>query len=135
MAELKTKPNRAGVMQFIDSIGDARKRQDSRTLLEMMQTITGAKPTMWGDSIVGFGSYRYRYRSGREGTWFVTGFSPRKQTLTVYFVCDVSTHRPLLHKLGKHKIGKSCLYFKTLADIDEAVLHKLIAQHWAEQSS
>ncbi len=134
MAELKTKPNRADVGKFIDSIADAGKRRDSRALLAMMQEITGAKPRMWGASIVGFGTYRYRYASGREGDWFVTGFSPRKQALTVYLMCDVSTQQPLLDKLGKYKIGKSCLYIKKLADIDEAVLRQLIARRRAEQA-
>ena len=135
MAELKTKPNRADVGKFIDSIADAGKRRDSRALLAMMQEITGAKPRMWGASIVGFGTYHYRYASGREGDWFVTGFSPRKQALTVYLMCDVSTQQPLLDKLGKYKIGKSCLYIKKLADIDEAVLRQLIARRRAEQAS
>ena len=134
MAELKTKPNRADVGKFIDSITDAGKRRDSRALLAMMQEITGAKPRMWGASIVGFGTYHYRYASGREGDWFVTGFSPRKQALTVYLMCDVSTQQPLLDKLGKYKIGKSCLYIKKLADIDEAVLRQLIARRRAEQA-
>ena len=135
MAELKTKPNRADVGKFIDSIADAGKRRDSRALLAMMQEITGAKPRMWGASIVGFGTYHYRYASGREGDWFVTGFSPRKQALTVYLMCDVSTQQPLLDKLGKYKIGKSCLYIKKLADIDETVLRQLIARRRAEQAS
>ena len=134
MAELKTKPTRADVGKFIDSIADAGKRRDSRALLAMMQEITGAKPRMWGASIVGFGTYHYRYASGREGDWFVTGFSPRKQALTVYLMCDVSTQQPLLDKLGKYKIGKSCLYIKELADIDEAVLRQLIARRRAEQA-
>ena len=134
MAELKTKPNRADVGKFIDSIADAGKHRDSRALLAMMQEITGAKPRMWGASIVGFGTYHYRYASGREGDWFVTGFSPRKQALTVYLMCDVSTQQPLLDKLGKYKIGKSCLYVKKLADIDEAVLRQLIARRRAEQA-
>ncbi len=135
MAELKTKPNQADVNAFIDSIADARKRRDSFALLGMMKEITGAQPRMWGDSIVGFGTYHYRYASGREGDWFITGFSPRKQALTVYLMCDVSTQQPLLDKLGKYKIGKSCLYVKKLEDIDEAVLRKLIERLWAEHAS
>ena len=135
MAELKTKPNRADVSKFINSIEDARKRRDSLALLGMMKEITGAQPQMWGDSIVGFGTYHYRYASGREGDWFITGFSPRKQALTVYLMCDVSAQRPLLDKLGKYKIGKSCLYVKKLADIDEAVLRKLIERGWAAHAS
>lgn len=134
MAELKTKPNRADVRKFLDSIEDARKRRDSLTLLGVMEEISGARPTMWGDGIVGFGTYRYRYASGREGEWFVTGFSPRKQALTVYLMCDLAAEQPLLDKLGKYKLGKSCLYVKKLEDIDEAVLRKLIERRWAEKA-
>lgn len=134
MAELKTKPNRAGVRKFLGSIEDARKRRDSLTLLGVMEEISGARPTMWGDGIVGFGTYRYRYASGREGEWFVTGFSPRKQALTVYLMCDLAAEQPLLDKLGKYKLGKSCLYIKKLDDIDEAVLRKLIERRWAEKA-
>ncbi len=134
MAELKTKPNKASVKQFIDAIDDEAKRRDSRALLKMMKGITGARPKMWGESIVGFGDYHYRYASGREGDWFITGFSPRKQAMTVYLMCDISVHQPLLANLGKYKIGKSCLYFKKLVDIDEAILRKLIEAQWAEQS-
>ena len=134
MAELKTKPNRADVRKFLDSIEDARKRRDSLTLLGVMEEISGARPTMWGDGIVGFGTYRYRYASGREGEWFVTGFSPRKQALTVYLMCDLAAEQPLLDKLGKYKLGKSCLYVRKLEDIDEAVLRQLIERHWAEKA-
>lgn len=134
MAELKTRPNRADVRKFLDSIEDARKRRDSLTLLGVMEEISDARPTMWGDGIVGFGTYRYRYASGREGEWFVTGFSPRKQALTVYLMCDLAAEQPLLDKLGKYKLGKSCLYVKKLEDIDEAVLRKLIERRWAEKA-
>ncbi len=134
MAELKTKPNRADVREFIDSIENAPKRRDSLILLGILKEITGVSPCMWGDSIVGFGTYHYRYASGREGDWFITGFSPRKQALTVYFMCDISVQQPLLDKLGKYKISKSCLYIKKLKDIDEAVLRKLIEWQWAEQA-
>ncbi len=134
MAELKTKPNKASVKQLIDAIDDEAKGRDSRALLKMMKGITGARPKMWGESIVGFGDYHYRYASGREGDWFITGFSPRKPAMTVYLMCDISVHQPLLANLGKYKIGKSCLYFKKPADIDQAVLRKLIETQWAEQS-
>lgn len=133
MAELKTKPNRADVGKFLDSIEDERKRRDSLTLLGIMEEISGVRPTMWGDGIVGFGTYRYRYASGREGEWFITGFAPRKQALTVYLMCDIAAEQPLLDKLGKYRIGKSCLYVKKLEDIDEAILRQLIERRWAEQ--
>lgn len=134
MAELKTRPNRADVGKFLDSIEDERKRRDSLTLLGIMEEISGVRPTMWGDGIVGFGTYRYRYASGREGEWFITGFAPRKQALTVYLMCDIAAKQPLLDKLGKYRIGKSCLYVKKLEDIDEAILRQLIERRWAEQA-
>ena len=127
MAELKTKPSDAGVEEFLQSVPDERKRADSRTLLEMMQAATGAPPQMWGGSIVGFGSYHYTYASGREGDWFVTGFAPRKQNLTLYLVGGLESHAELLAKLGKHKTGKGCLYINRLADVDRDVLAELLA--------
>lgn len=134
MAELKTRPNRADVGKFLDSIEDERKRRDSLTLLGIMEEISGVRPTMWGDGIVGFGTYRYSYASGREGEWFITGFSPRKQALTVYLMCDIAAEQQLLNRLGKYRIGKSCLYVKKLEDIDEAVLRQLIERRWAERA-
>lgn len=134
MAELKTRPNRADVGKFLDSIEDERKRRDSLTLLGIMEEISSVRPTMWGDGIVGFGIYRYRYASGREGEWFVTGFAPRKQALTVYLMCDIAAEQQLLNRLGKYRIGKSCLYVKKLEDIDEAVLRQLIERRWAERA-
>ena len=127
MAELKTKPSDAGVEEFLQSVPDERKRADSRTLLEMMQAATGAPPQMWGSSIVGFGSYHYTYASGREGDWFVTGFAPRKQNLTLYFMGGFDQRADLLAKLGKHKLGKGCLYINRLGDVDRDVLAELIA--------
>lgn len=126
MAELKTKASDASVEEFLQSVPDERKQQDSRVLLAMMQTATGAPPQMWGSSIVGFGSYHYTYASGREGDWFVAGFSPRKQNLTLYLMGGLDQHAGLLGKLGKHKLGKGCLYINRLADVDRDVLAQLI---------
>lgn len=127
MAELKTKKNRAGVAAFLNAIEPERRRKDCKTIARMMKEVTGAKPSMWGESIVGFGSYHYRYASGREGDWFLTGFAPRKQDLTIYLGTGEFRQRAaLLKKLGKHRTGKSCLYIKKLADIDLDVLRKLI---------
>lgn len=126
MAELKTKASDASVEEFLQSVPDERKQQDSRVLLAMMQTATGAPPQMWGSSIVGFGSYHYTYASGREGDWFVAGFSPRKQNLTLYLMGGLDQHADLLGKLGKHKLGKGCLYINRLADVDRDVLAQLI---------
>ncbi len=128
MAELKTKPNNLSVDDFLNSIEDGKKRQDCYTVLGLMKKLTGEEPKMWGSSMVGFGTYHYKYASGREGDWFVTGFSPRKQNLTLYIMSGFSRYDELMVKLGKHKTGKSCLYIKKLEDIDLTVLKELIKQ-------
>ena len=135
MAELKTKPTDQSVEAFLNSLSDEKKRQDSFTLLDLMKKVTGAEPKMWGSSIIGFGDYHYTYASGREGDWFLTGFSPRKQNLTVYITAGFNQYESLLKKLGKHTTGKSCLYIKKLEDIDLPTLKTLIEQsvrHMAE---
>jgi len=126
MAELKTKRNKGNVEAFLSSVADEKKKQDSFTILELMKQVTGKEPEMWGDSIVGFGSYHYKYASGREGDWFVTGFSPRKQNLTLYIMAGFDEYDQLLSKLGKHSIGKSCLYIKKVEDVDMDVLKELV---------
>jgi hypothetical protein len=126
MAELKTKPAKASVPAFVNSISDPDRRKDCQFLLKLMKRTTGAKPRMWGDSIVGFGSYTYKYPSGRQGEWFITGFSPRKQNLTLYFLSGFAPQSPLMRKLGKYTTGRSCLYVKRLADLDPAALKELI---------
>ena len=128
MAELKTKKTRASVKTFLDSIKDEQQRKDSRAVHEMMKKITGEKPKMWGTGIVGYGSYHYKYASGREGDWFVTGFSPRKQALTLYIMSGFKQYGALLKKLGKFKTGQSCLYIKKLEDVDQKTLKELIKQ-------
>lgn len=128
MAELKTKVNEMSVEKFLEAIGDEKKRQDAGRLLEMMREITGEQAKMWGESIVGFGHYHYKYASGREGDWFVTGFSPRKQALTVYIMAGFEAYEALMKKLGRYKTGKSCLYIKSLDDIDVAILRQLIEE-------
>jgi hypothetical protein len=128
MAELKTKRNKGDVEAFLNSVPDEKKRQDSFAILELMKDVTGEEPEMWGDSIVGFGSYRYKYASGREGDWFVTGFSPRKQNLTLYIIFGFEEYDMLLGKLGKHSTGKSCLYVKKTDDVDLDVLRELVEQ-------
>jgi hypothetical protein len=127
MAELKTKRTEASVDDFIAGIADEQRRKDCTALLAMMKRVTKAPPKMWGASMVGFGSYHYRYASGREGDWFLSGFSPRKQDLTVYVMAGFEDYPELMARLGKYKTGKSCLYLKRLSDIDAAVLEKLIA--------
>ena len=126
MAGLKTVPNDGSVEAFLDGVADDRKRRDSYTVLSLMREATGAEPQMWGDSIVGFGSYHFKYKSGREGDWFQVGFSPRKQSLTLYLVSGFDQYDALLSKLGKYKTGKSCLYITKIEDIDLATLQELI---------
>ena len=128
MTELKTRPTDDDVAAFINNIADEQKRQDSQAILALMQDVTGAEPQMWGDSIVGFGSYHYKYASGREGDWFLTGFAPRKQNLTLYIMAGFEQYDTLLARLGKHKTGKSCLYLKRLADVDPNTLRELVQQ-------
>jgi hypothetical protein len=127
MSDLKTRPTGQSVERFLHSIADEQRR-DCLTVLGLMREITGAEPKMWGGSIVGFGSYQYQYESGRAGDWFIAGFSPRKQNLTLYLMSGFEAYSDLLKKLGKHKTGKSCLYIKRLEDIDLAVLKELIKQ-------
>ena len=126
MAELKTQPNDASVDEFLESLEDQDRREDCRKLVGIMKRITRADPQMWGKSMVGFGRYRYRYASGREGEWFLSGFSPRKQDLTIYVMAGLSRYGELLKKLGRHRTGKSCLYLKRLDDADPKVLRELI---------
>lgn len=126
MAELKTKVNDANVAKFLEGVADERKRRDCFTLVDLMTKITKEEPKMWGASIVGFGTYHYKYASGREGDWFVTGFAPRKQDLTIYLLTGFVAPAELMTKLGKHKTGVSCLYVKTLDDVHMPTLRKLI---------
>ena len=132
MAELKTKPTQASVKAFVDAVEDERKRKDCREVIKLMTSITGKRPKMWGTSIIGFGSYHYKYKSGREGDWPITGLSPRKQNLTIYVMLGFSRYESLMKKLGKHTTGKSCLYIKSLDDIDRKVLTTLIERSVAD---
>ncbi len=125
-AEVKTKKNNASVKEFIDSVEDETKRKDSKEIAKMMRKATGKNAKMWGKSIVGFDEYHFKYASGREGDWMRIGFSPRKQSLTVYIMDGFEKYEKLLSKLGKHKTSKGCLYFKRLSDIDTNVLIELI---------
>jgi hypothetical protein len=133
MAELKTKVTKASVMAFIRSIVDKKKRNDSLVLLSLFKTITGEKPKMWGPSIIGFGKYHYKSeRSSQEGDWPLTGFSPRKQNLTLYVMSGFSDQADLLKKLGKHKRSVGCLYIKKMEDVDLAVLKRIIKKSHVE---
>jgi hypothetical protein len=128
MAELKTKPTKQSVKDFLDAVKDEQQKRNCRTVSRIMKRITKANPKMWGPGIVGFGSYHYKYASGREGDWFLTGFAPRKQNLTLYIMSGFERYSALLKRLGKHKIAKSCLYVKRLDDVDMDVLTQLIEE-------
>ena len=128
MAEIKTKKNDASVEAFLQTIQGEEKIKDSITILAMMKKITKAEPTMWGSSIVGFGSYRYKSPTTKqEGDWFIIGFSPRKQNLTLYIMPGINYYKDLVQHLGKCKTGGSCLYINKLADVDTKVLKELIS--------
>ena len=126
MEELKTKVNDASVTEFLESIEDESKRNDTHTILDMMQKIAKTGPKMWGSSIIGLGSYHYVGKSGREGDWFLIGVSPRKQNLTLYAAGHWDFNTGLLAKLGKHSMGKGCLYIKRLSDVNLSILEQLI---------
>jgi hypothetical protein len=126
MAKLKTHRTNASVSAFLKGVADESRRKDCQTLVRIMKHAVGAEPKMWGPSIVGFGHYHYKYASGRENDWFLVGFSPRKQDLTVYIMTGFDRHDAILSRLGKYKTSKSCLYIKRLADVDVAVLQELI---------
>jgi Domain of unknown function (DU1801) len=128
MAEPKTKPTDLSVETFLITVADEARRADCFKVMKLMQKITKAKAAMWGAAIVGFGSYHYRYASGQEGDWPLTGFSPRKQNLTIYIMSGFEQHVDLMNRLGKYKTGKSCLYLKQLEDVDLGILSKLIDQ-------
>ena len=128
MAEQKTKKNTASVAAFLATVADDERRRDCKTLVAMMKRITGAKPALWGPSIVGFGSYHYVYASGREGDWPVVGFAPRKQGLVLYIMDGFARYGDLLATLGKHRTSKSCLYVRRLEDVHLPTLRKLVQQ-------
>lgn len=126
--EPKTKKTDASVSKFIDTVEDEQKRNDAYTVLRVMQKITKEEPKMWGSAIVGFGTYSYTYASGQQGDWPLVGFSPRKQNLTLYIMPGFEKYDDLMEKLGKYKTGKSCLYIKSLQDIDMKILQSIITQ-------
>jgi hypothetical protein len=126
MAEPKTKPTNQSVKEFLNEISEPERRADCFAVAKMMEEITGEKPKMWGPSIVGFGSYHYKYASGRDGDWPMMGFSPRKKDLTLYIMMGFEKHADLMEKLGKHSHSKSCLYIKRLSDVHIPTLKKLM---------
>lgn len=128
MTENKTQANAASVDHFLESITDEKKRQDTYEIMGMMAEITGSSPMMWGSSIIGFGAYRYHYRSGRQGEWALVSVSPRAKNVTVYIMPGFSDFDHLMTKLGKYKTGRSCLYLNKLEDVDREVLYDLIKE-------
>lgn len=128
MAELKTKLNDGDVVAFLNGVENEKRREDSFVVLDLMKEVTGEEPKMWGPSIVGFGSYHYKYASGREGDWMLVGFSPRKQSLTLYIMSGFAAYDDLMSKLGKFTTGKSCLYIKKIEDVDQETLKELVRQ-------
>lgn len=128
MADVKTKANDTSVADFIASIENAKRREDAAAIDMLMQEVMGEPGKMWGKSIIGYGSYKYKYKSGREGEWMLTGFSPRKAATTLYIMSGFEQYDGLMEKLGKYKTGKSCLYVKKLEDVDTDVLKQLVRQ-------
>jgi hypothetical protein len=128
VSENKTKATDASVDAYIDAIVDPARRMDCPALVRLLQAITGQRPRMWGSSIVGFGSYHYKYESGREGDACVTGFSSRKSDISVYLTASFPGHEALLARLGKHKMGKACLSIRRLSDVDVDVLEQLVVK-------
>ena len=128
MTELKTRPNDKSVIEFLNKVENKRRREDSFEVLKLMKEVTQEEPIMWGDSIIGFGSYHYKYASGREADWLQIGFSPRKQSLTLYIMDGFDKYEELLGKLGKHKLGKSCLYINKLDDVSIPVLKEIMIE-------
>jgi hypothetical protein len=126
MAEPKTKPTSASVKEFLNQIPDKERRDDCFAVAKIMEEITGDKPTMWGPSIVGFGTYHYKGASGREGDWMLTGFSPRQKALTLYIMMGFDKQPELMKQLGKYSTSKGCLYIKRLSDVHIPTLKKLI---------
>ncbi len=126
MADLKTKQNDASVTDFLDQIENKQRQSDCRELLKMFSEVTGEPAKMWGENMIGFGKYHYKYKSGHEGDWFLTGFSPRKQNLTIYIMTGFKEFNDILENLGKNKTSSSCLYVKKLEDINREELSKLI---------
>lgn len=125
-AELKTKPTSTDVEKFLNSIENEKRKKDAFVILDLMKKVTKEEPKMWGASIIGFGSYHYKYESGREGDWFLAGFSPRKTNFSIYIMSGFKEFDELLSKLGKHKTGSSCLYINKLEDVDLSILKKMV---------
>lgn len=132
MTELKTKKNNKDVLEFLSGVLPEKRRLDSLKLLEGMNEVLGIRPSMWGDSIIGYGSYHYKTRSGREADWFVTGFSPRKTSLTIYIMPGIDAYLERVNCLGKVKLGKGCIYINKLEDVDWRALMDLVSEVYSD---
>jgi Domain of unknown function (DU1801) len=132
MAEPKTKKTRASVAAFLAAVPDPERRKDARAVAALLRRVTGERAVLWGTNIVGYGTYHYKYASGREGDWPVAAFAPRADRISVYVTCELSRHRDLLARLGKHSKGKGCLHIRRLSDVDPAVLEELVRSAVAE---
>ena len=130
MSDLKTIPSERSISEYLADLADERVREDSENLCRLMQEVTGEPPVLWGSGVIGFGSYHYRYASGREGDWFRVGFASRPRKFTLYFQDGFSERGELLEKLGPHSTAISCLYIKRLSDVDQDVLRDLVAAAW-----
>lgn len=130
----KTQPSSTSVADFIASLADERRRAECNQLVDLMREESGQEPVLWGPAIIGFGQYHYRYESGREGDFMRVGFSPRKQTLSIYIIPGFEPYQAVLERLGKHKVGKSCLYIKRLDDVDTSALRELVRQSLADMN-
>ncbi len=127
---LKTKENNEDVLAFLNTIEDATKKQDCFELLDMMASISGSDAKMWGSKMVGFGNYSYKTKAGKVGEWFLTGFSPRKNDISLHLMFGLEDQTELLDKLGKHSIGKGCLYLKKLSDVDASILKDIVSNSY-----
>ncbi len=127
MAELKTKPTELSVKAFLNTLTDPVRKDDCLALLKLMKGITKAEPVLWGPNIVGFGDYKYTYSSGRVIDWFILGFCPRNKDISVYVPAGIGSMGPTLATLGKHKMGKACLYINQLSDVDAKILKQILA--------
>jgi hypothetical protein len=127
---LKTQPTEESVEAFLDAIPDAQKREDSRAVCRLMEDVTGEPPKMWGSSMVGFGTYHYKYATGNEGDWLALGFAPRKRAVTLYLMDGFGAYEELRARLGKHSTGKSCLHIKRLDDVDLDVLREMLTRSY-----
>lgn len=130
---MKTKPTDVSVDDFINSLADPVQQEDSKQLVVLMEEVSGEPAKMWGSSIIGFGTFHYKYASGREGDWMKIGFSPRKGKISLYLTYDASKYKKELESLGKHKTGKGCIYVGCLADINIAALRELIAKTYSDE--